>query len=81
LVSTKFKMTDGPVNVSVSRNDTITVHFITPEGITSHPYRADRLTYSFSSEFNRFYKDLYPGFTPEYSHEYNPGFVKNDHNN
>jgi len=81
LVSTKFKMTDGPVKVSVSRNDTITVHFITPEGITSHPYRADRLTYSFSSEFNRFYKDLYPGFTPEYSHEYNPGFVKNDHNN
>ncbi|SDT31442.1 Glycosyl hydrolase family 71 [Mucilaginibacter mallensis] len=81
LVSTKFKMSDGPVNVSVSRNDIVTVHFTTPEGITSHPYRADRLTYSFSSEFNRFYKDLYPGFTPEYSHEYNPGFVKSDQNN
>jgi hypothetical protein len=74
MVSTKFKMSTGPVSVSVSRDNITTVNFTTPEGITDHPYRADRLTYSFSSEFNRFYKDLYPGFTPEYSHEYNPDF-------
>jgi hypothetical protein len=80
LVSTKFKMSNGPVKVSVSRDNIITVHFTTPEGITDHPYRSDRLTYTFSSEFNRFYKDLYPGFTPEYSHEYNPEFKSDQYN-
>jgi len=74
LASTRFKESLGPVTVSVSRNNKTTVHFSTPEAITDHPYRADRITYTFSSEFNRFYKDLYPGFVPQYSHEYNPGF-------
>jgi len=74
MVSTKFKDSLGPVNVFVIRNGKITVHFITPEGITDHPYRADRITYTFSSEFNRFYKGIYPGFVPQYSHEYNPEF-------
>ena len=75
MVSTKFKQSVGPVNVSVSRDNITTVHFSTPEGITDHPYRTDRITYTFSSEFNNFYRDLYPGFKPEYSHEYNPGFT------
>jgi hypothetical protein len=74
LVSTKFKSQPGPVNVSVSRNGHTTVSFSTPEGITDHPFRTDRITYSYSSEFNRFYKDLYPGFRPQYSHQYNAGF-------
>jgi hypothetical protein len=77
-ISTKFKMSVGPVHVSVIRDGVITVNFITPEGITDHPYRTDRITYTYSSEFNRFYNNLYEGFTPGYSHEYNPGFVKGD---
>jgi len=78
MVSTKFKQSVGPVNVSVSRDNITTVHFSTPEGITDHPYRTDRITYTFSSEFNNFYHNLYPGFKPEYSHEYNPGFTTNN---
>ena len=71
----KFAMRPGPVAVSVSRRNRATVHFVTPEGITDRPYRADRITYTFSSEFDAFYKDLFPGFKPSYSHEYNPGFA------
>lgn len=78
LVSTKFKMQTGPVSVSVSRGGITTIKFTTPEGITDHPYRTDRLTYTYSSEFDRFYKNLYKGFTPGYSHEYNPGFTKHN---
>jgi Glycosyl hydrolase family 71 len=76
--STKFKMQNGPVKVMVSRGGKTTVKFSTPEGITDRPYRTDRITYTYSSEFNRFYKNLYNGFTPGYSHEYNPGFVKSN---
>ncbi|NCD68738.1 endo-1,3-alpha-glucanase family glycosylhydrolase [Mucilaginibacter agri] len=71
----KFIMQNGPVDVSVSRNNSATIHFKTPEGITGKPYRADRITYTFSSEFDNFYRDLYPGFKPQYSHEYNPHFA------
>lgn len=78
LVSTKFKMQTGSVSVSVSRGGITTIKFTTPEGITDHPYRTDRLTYTYSSEFDRFYKNLYKGFTPGYSHEYNPGFTKHN---
>ncbi|MDB5133788.1 MAG: hypothetical protein JWP37_391 [Mucilaginibacter sp.] len=74
LVSTKFPMQAGPVSVFVKRSNKITVHFTTPEGITDKPYRTDRLTYTFSSEFNDFYANLFKGFKPEYSHEYNPAF-------
>ncbi len=74
LVSTKFPLKTGPVTVSVSRDGKTTVRFKTPEGITDKPYRADRITYTFSSEFNDFYKNLFDGFRPEYSHEYNPAF-------
>jgi hypothetical protein len=74
LVSTKFPMQPGPVKVSVIRNKKLTVNFITPEAITDIPYRSDRITYTFSSEFKNFYKDLFNGFKPEYAHEYNPAF-------
>jgi len=76
LISTKFRQQNGPVSVSVSRDGQTTVQFTTPEGITDHPYRTDRITYTFSSEFDRFYSDLYPGFKPGYLHEYNTGFVE-----
>ena len=76
LISTKFRQQNGPVSVSVSRDGQTTVQFTTPEGITDHPYRTDRITYTFSSEFDRFYSNLYPGFKPGYSHEYNTGFVE-----
>ncbi|RZM26494.1 MAG: hypothetical protein EOO88_16785 [Pedobacter sp.] len=66
----KFPMKTGRVSVNVTRNNQSTVKFTTPEGITAHPYRSDRITYTFSSEFNRFYRDLYPGFEPIYSTEY-----------
>ncbi|MGH7238122.1 MAG: endo-1,3-alpha-glucanase family glycosylhydrolase, partial [Candidatus Saccharimonadales bacterium] len=72
-VSTKFPMQPGPVKVSVIRDNKVAIHFITPEGITDKPYRSDRLTYTFSSEFADFYGNMFDGFKPEYSHEYNPG--------
>lgn len=71
---TKFPMRVGPVSVELKRGEQTTVRFNTPEGITTKPYRSDRLSYSFSSEFERFYQDLYPGFKPIYSTEYNPHF-------
>ncbi len=74
-VSTKFPMQPGPVQVAVIRGGRTSLQFSTPEGITDKPYRSDRLTYTFSSEFYRFYDDLFKGFTPEYSHEYNPRFI------
>lgn len=66
----KTEMRAGPVEVSVSRNQQQVLHFITPEGITDHPYRADRITYTFSSEFDNFYNTLFKRFKPIYSHEY-----------
>lgn len=74
LSATRFPMKAGPVKVSVERNNKATVEFTTPEGITTKPYRTDRITYSYSSEFEHFYKDLYPDFKPGYSTEYNPHF-------
>lgn len=71
----RFPMKEGPVTVSVNRNEQTIIHFSTPEGITYHPYRSDRITYAFSNEFNNFYRDLFPGFKPIYSHEYNPAFT------
>jgi hypothetical protein len=70
----RFPMQSGPVSVSLTRDNKAILHFTTPEGITNKPYRADRITYSFSSEFDRFYNNLYQGFKPAYSHEYNPAF-------
>jgi hypothetical protein len=71
----RFPMEAGAVNLSLTRDNKTVLHFTTPEGITAKPYRADRITYSFSSEFERFYNNLYPGFKPAFSHEYNPAFT------
>ncbi|GAC1371907.1 MAG: hypothetical protein NVSMB30_12070 [Hymenobacter sp.] len=71
----KFAMRNGPVDLSVVRQAALRLHFVTPEGITDRPYRADRITYSFSSEFDTFYMGLFPGFKPSFSHEYNRRFT------
>lgn len=73
----KFLMEKGPVEVSVAHHSQVKLHFVTPEGITAQPHRADRITYAFSSEFNTFYMDLFPGFRPSFSHEYNLKFDEN----
>jgi hypothetical protein len=70
LATRRFASRSGPVAVAVLRAGTTVLHFTTPEGITSKPYRADRITYTFSSEFKNFYNSLLPGFKPSYSHEY-----------
>jgi hypothetical protein len=70
-----FTMQPGPVNVTVLRNNKTMLHFSTPEGITDNPFRTDRITYTFSSEFDNFYNNLFPGFKPIYSHQYNPTFT------
>lgn len=70
-----FPMKNGPVTVTVFKDNKPVVYFVTPEGITDKPYRSDRITYTFSSEFNNFYDHLFPGFKPIYSHEYNPQFT------
>ena len=75
LSTRKVASAAGPVAVAVIRQEKPTVHFITPEGITESPYRTDRLTYTFSSEFDAFYHDLFDGFQPIYSTEYNPDFM------
>jgi len=74
LQSIRFPMHPGAVHVTVSRSSKIAVHFLTPEGITDCPYRSDRITYTFSSEFNKFYTNMFTRFKPGYSHEYNAQF-------
>lgn len=55
---TKFSQQAGPVEVSVYRKGSRVLHFTTPGKITLHPFRTDRLTYSYSSEFARFYEPI-----------------------
>jgi hypothetical protein len=55
---TRFAMDPGAVHVTVSREGITVVDFLTPEKITQHPSRTDRLTYSYSSEFSEFYTPL-----------------------
>jgi hypothetical protein len=54
----KFNSEPGSVQVSLYREGSRVIHFNTPEKITIHPYRTDRLTYSYSSEFSNFYGPL-----------------------
>ena len=55
---TKFSQEAGSVKVSVHRDGETVLQFTTPQKITLHPYRTDRLTYSYSSEFDQFYEPL-----------------------
>ncbi|EOR95973.1 hypothetical protein ADIARSV_0863 [Arcticibacter svalbardensis MN12-7] len=74
----KFPMENGNIKVAVLRDQHQVLGFLTPEGITNKPYRSDRITYTYSSEFKAFYKDLYKGFKPLYSSEYNLDFHENN---
>ncbi|MEX0745971.1 MAG: endo-1,3-alpha-glucanase family glycosylhydrolase [Phycisphaeraceae bacterium] len=56
---TRYPMQPGSVDVEVTRNRATIVSFTTPESITFQPYRTDRLTYSFSSEFQKIYGQVY----------------------
>jgi Leucine-rich repeat (LRR) protein len=64
----------GAVNVAIRRNGEITKSFKTPEWITDSPQRTDRLTYSFSTEFQNFHMDIFGDLPPIYSTEYNRDF-------
>ena len=57
--NTKFESDPGAVNVSVYQDGSEVVQFATPEKITLHPFRTDRLTYSYSSEYDSFYKEIF----------------------
>lgn len=70
LVVSKTRIDKGAVTVSAYRNNQSVLHFTAPEEITDRPYRADRITYTFSSEFDRFYNGIFKGFKPIYSKEY-----------
>ncbi|HKG06250.1 MAG TPA: endo-1,3-alpha-glucanase family glycosylhydrolase, partial [Pedobacter sp.] len=74
LFVSRYPMKVGAVSVAVIRDKERVLKFTTSEGITDQPYRSDRLTYTYSSEFSSFYSGLFPGFKPIYSTEYNPSF-------
>lgn len=59
LTVTRFEMAPGPVIVEVTRGGQAVTGLTTPEWITFKPFRTDRLTYSFSSEFERLYEKIY----------------------
>ena len=64
----RFPMTPGPVHAVVSRDGGGTVaELTTPEWITLAPYRTDRLTYSFSSAFDRLYGEVYGKDAPRHT--------------
>lgn len=60
----------GTVHVTVTRNGHNLIDFTTPEGITSEPYRTDRLTYSYSSEFGSIFHEFFGNAEPFTSREY-----------
>lgn len=71
----------GNVTVQVFRGTKQVINFTTPEGITRTPYRTDRLTYCFSSEFVNFQHELFGSEKAFCSSEYSelplqPGFKK-----
>jgi hypothetical protein len=61
--STKFIMQKGNIDVAVLRDDSDVIHFTTPQAITDHPFRTDKITCSYSSEHMAFYQSL---FTKQY---------------
>lgn len=56
----------GHVNVKVLRGGVVVIDVTTPEAITLSPFRTDRLTYTFTSNFREVYRDLY-GEAPLFS--------------
>ncbi|MHC4250047.1 MAG: endo-1,3-alpha-glucanase family glycosylhydrolase [Planctomycetota bacterium] len=70
LVETRFPMQPGPVRVRVTRDGRVVLGFTTPEWITCAPYRTDRITFSYSSEHDRIYRQLYGDAPVHVSMEY-----------
>ncbi|NWK57065.1 hypothetical protein HW115_15690 [Verrucomicrobiaceae bacterium N1E253] len=67
----KFAMERGQVRVQLRRAGVDVIDFTTPEGMTDQPYRTDRLTYAYSSEFDRLHQEVFQGrFRPLVSDEY-----------
>ena len=62
--------TPGRVRVQVKRGDGAFIDFTTPEAITDRPYRTDRFTYAYSSEFGRIFSGLFGDAAPFTSCEY-----------
>lgn len=67
LAVSRFKMQPGPVSARVERAGDIVAQLTTPEWITLHPFRTDRLTYSFSSAFDRIYEQVYGKDAPKHT--------------
>ena len=76
LTSTKFKSQPGAVNVAVLRNGVVTKSFVTPEWITDKPYRTDKLTYTFGTEYMNFNHDIFGDKPILYSTQYNKDVKK-----
>jgi len=55
----RVPMEPGPVNVVLTRDGEAFKEFTTPEWITDEPFRTDRLTFSYSSEHERIYRELF----------------------
>ena len=72
LSSQKIISQPGVVNVALYRNGIQTKKIQTPEWITNTPFRTDRLTYTFDTEYNNFHYDIFGNTTPLYSLQYNP---------
>ena len=60
----------GRVRVQISREGKAVIDFTTPEAITNKPYRTDRFTYAYSSEFGRIFRELFGDTKPLTSSEY-----------
>lgn len=61
---TRVPMETGHVGVTVTRDGSTVAEFTTPESITDQPFRRDRLMFSFSSEHDRLYSDIYGADAP-----------------
>lgn len=69
---TRAPMRAGEVRVELTRNNQPLLTLTAPEWITDAPYRTDRLTYTFSSEFDTIFRDLFGDVAPIHSREYAP---------
>jgi glycosyl hydrolase family 71 len=72
----RFKSQPGAVSVAVQRNGVVTKSFVTPEWITDAPLRTDRITYTFDTEFQSFFHDIFGDIPPIYSTQYNKNINK-----
>ena len=60
----------GKVSLKAVRKGKVLFNFAAPEWITDKPYRTDRFTYSFSSEYMKYWKSIFGNRKMETSCEY-----------